>query len=267
MQRYPQPARYCAFAVVIAALLLGACATSPLGRSQLMLLPNQQVDAMGLQAFEQKKLATPLVRDLAITRYVECVAARLLGPQTRGWEVQVFDDPSPNAFALPGGKIGVHKGLLQVARNQHQLATVLGHEIAHVGANHANERISQQFAMQQGLNLLAAAANPNSQTSRTIMGLLGLGAQYGVLMPYNRLQESEADLVGLDLMARAGFEPSQSLDLWRNMGAAGGAQPAEFLSTHPSHGTRIQNLQQRLPLAESYKNQAWTAGQRPACTP
>lgn len=173
--------------------------------------------------------------------------------------------PPPNAFALPGEKIGVHKGLLRVAQNQHQLATVIGHEIAHVRANHANERVSQEFAMQQSINLLAAVGDPNSQAGRTLFGILGLGAKYGVLMPYNRLQESEADLVGLDIMAQAGFDPAQSIDLWLNMDNAGAVQPVEFLSTHPSHGTRIQSLQQRLPTATAMREQALAAGRRPNC--
>ncbi|BBL71904.1 M48 family metallopeptidase [Methylogaea oryzae] len=262
---YRKPSKTLPSAIALTALLVTACATSPLGRNQLMLLSGQQLNAMGIQAFEQKKSSTPVDRSAAVNHYVECVARQLLGAQAGQWEIRVFDDPTPNAFALPGGKIGVHKGLLKVAQNQHQLATVLGHEIAHVQANHANERASQEFAMQQGINLLAAAGDPSSQAGRTVLGVLGLGAKYGVLMPYNRLQESEADLVGLDTMAQAGFDPAQSINLWINMDKAGGAQPVEFLSTHPSHGTRIQALQQRLPQATALQQQALAAGRRPNC--
>lgn len=255
------------FAILVSSLILAACATSPLGRSQLAFMPSQQLSAMGLQAFEQKKQSTPVDHDATTNRYIKCVAHQLLQQEAGNWEVLVFDDPTPNAFALPGGKIGVHKGLLKVAKNQHQLATVLAHEIAHVRADHANERISQTFAMEQGLNLLSAASNPTSPTGRTLLGLLGLGAKYGVLMPYNRLQESEADLVGLDYMAQAGFDPSQSVELWVNMENASAAQPVEFLSTHPSHGTRIQALQNRLASATiSLQKQALAGGKsQPNC--
>jgi predicted Zn-dependent protease len=250
---------------VVAALLFSACATSPMGRTQLAFMPADQMTALGAQAFQQKRRSSQVETDPAINRYVQCVARSLLGPDARGWEIAVFRDDSPNAFALPGGKIGVQTGLFQAARNPHQLAAVLAHEIAHVRANHSNERISQQFAMQQGLDLVGAVSNPNTQTGKTLLGLLGIGAQYGVLMPYNRLQESEADLVGLDWMAQAGFDPEQAVQLWLNMDRLGKGQPPEFLSTHPSHGTRIQDLQSRMPRALALRQQALAAGRNPQC--
>lgn len=252
-------------AVVLVGLLLAACATSPLGRSQLALVSGQQLNAMGMQAFQAKKQATPVENNPAVNHYVTCVAQALLGAQIANWEVVVFNDPTPNAFALPGGKIGVHNGLLRVAQNQHQLAAVIGHEIAHVRANHANERVSQELAAQQGMNMLSAISS-GSQASQALLGLVGLGAKYGVLMPYNRLQESEADLVGLDFMAQAGFDPAQSIELWHNMAKASAGQPVEFLSTHPSHGTRIQDLQNRLPKAAALQQQALAAGRQPHCS-
>ncbi|MGD8875104.1 MAG: M48 family metallopeptidase, partial [Gammaproteobacteria bacterium] len=181
------------------------------------------------------------------------------------WEVVVFNDSDANAFALPGGKIGVYTGLLKVAENQDQLATVIGHEVAHVLARHSNERVSQKFAVEQGLSLISAIANPQSGTGQTLMGLLGVGAQYGVLMPYSRIQESEADILGLDLMARAGFDPRESTRLWINMGRAGGGQPPEFLSTHPSHSTRISDLNAHMPVALQLQSRARQQGKRPVC--
>jgi predicted Zn-dependent protease len=183
----------------------------------------------------------------------------------QSWEVVVFRDDAANAFALPGGKVGVYDGLLNVAKSQDQLATVIGHEIAHVLSRHGNERVSQEFALQQGLTLIQAIAQPKTQMGQTLMGLLGVGAQFGILLPYSRIQESEADALGLQLMSRAGFNPRESVALWQNMEKAGGGQPPEFLSTHPSHGRRIQDLNSRMAQALQLQQQAQGSGRTPHC--
>jgi len=183
------------------------------------------------------------------------------------WEVVVFEDESLNAFALPGGKIGVHTGLLNLVDNQDQLAVVIGHEVGHVMARHSNERLSQQAGTNLGISLIQAIATPQSALGQTAVGLLGIGAQYGVIMPFSRLHESEADTIGLDLMAKAGFNPAESIRLWQKMAQASqGAEPVEFLSTHPSHTSRIQNLQADLPRAQRLQQQANAAGKNPRCT-
>ena len=253
--------------LLISIAFLTACATSPTGRSQLLLMPDSQIDQMGLQAFESIKKETPVDASTTTNRYVNCVARAITNEVGGRWEVVVFKDDSANAFALPGGKIGVNSGLLKVARNQDQLAAVIGHEVAHVLSHHSNERVSQQFAVEQGLGLISALSSPQTETGRTMMGLLGVGAQYGILMPYGRVQESEADRLGLDLMGRAGFDPAESINLWRNMSAAGGAQPPEFLSTHPAHSTRISGLNAILPNAQKLQRIAQQQGKRPACRP
>ena len=253
--------------IILCLGLLHACATSPTGRSQLALMPESQLNEMGAQAFRTIQKDTPVERDTVTNRYVQCVASAITRETGGRWEVLVFRDEAANAFALPGNRIGVYTGLLKVAENQHQLATVIGHEVAHVLAHHANERVSQQFAVEQGLTLINAVANPQSGTGRTVMGLLGVGAQYGILMPYSRVQESEADIYGLDLMARAGFDPRESVQLWRNMAKAGGGQPPEFLSTHPSHGTRINGLNGHMPVALRLQARANQSGKRPDCRP
>ncbi|MDF9393032.1 MULTISPECIES: M48 family metallopeptidase [Methylococcus] len=251
--------------VLLLGLAASACATSPLGRSQLMLLPDSQMTMLGDQSFAALKREVPVEPDRQVNDYVRCVADAVTLDVGGSWDVALFRQDSPNAFALPGGKIGVHTGMLRIARNQDQLATVLAHEVAHVLSRHANERLSQQVAVQQGLNIMQALADPASASGKTLMGLLGLGAQYGILMPYSRTQESEADLLGLDLMARAGFDPRQSIELWNNMESAGGGQPIEFLSTHPSHATRIQDLAKRMPHALDLQRQAAAKGRRPQC--
>ena len=178
----------------------------------------------------------------------------------------LFQDGTPNAFALPGGKIGVNAGMLRVARGQDQLAAVVAHEIAHVTAHHGNERMTQELAVQGGLMLAdLLAENPGSREHELLRGALGLGAQYGLLLPYSRTHEREADLLGLDLMARAGFDPRESLTLWRNMAQVGGGQPLEFLSTHPSHETRLQELAEAMDGAMATYREARSQGRRPEC--
>lgn len=260
--------RWAAAPIVAVALL--ACTTSPLGRSQLRLFPESEMAAMGATAFQKMQTEMPVSRDERAGRIVRCIAdaitAAIEGEHagTR-WEVTVFEEPTPNAFALPGGKIGVNTGLFQVAQNQDQLATVIGHEVAHVLAGHSNERVSTQYAAQAGLSAVQVLSGASSPAQQQLIALLGAGAQVGVILPFSRAQEREADLMGLDLMARAGFDPQQSIALWQNMAAAGGGQPPEFLSTHPSHGTRIGDLQQRMPGAMLLREGARQRGAQPRC--
>lgn len=259
--------------LAIAALLtlvLVACAVSPTGRKQLLLFPDAEVANMGATAFSQQKTELPASKDGKKSAYVQCVANNLLtamGQNPAEWEVVLFDSPQVNAFALPGRKIGVYTGLLTVANNQNQLAAVVGHEIGHVIAKHSNERLSTQTAAQQGMGIVQAILSSGEQTQQKqlLMGALGLGAQYGVIMPFGRAQESEADIIGLELMAKAGFDPAQSVALWQNMGAANGKQPPEFLSTHPSNETRIDDLQQHMKKAVRIQGQARAAGAQPNC--
>ena len=259
--------------VPLAFSLALACSTSPLGRRQLTLVPDAQMNEMGLSAFADMKTQVPVEKDPAINNYVRCVAEAVLAvtaDQTgvSEWEVVVFKDDTANAFALPGGRIGVHTGLLKVATTPDQLAAVIGHEIAHVIARHGNERVSQGMVAELGLGVVdAMVGDPQSNEHKQMMGLLGLGTQVGLLLPFSRDHESEADKMGLDALAQAGFDPRAAIELWQNMSAAGGGQPPEFLSTHPSHGTRIADLQARLPHALPLYEQAKAAGRRPRCTP
>lgn len=249
-----------------------SCATSPEGRSQLKLLPDDQIDSMGVQSFEQIKKDTPESSNANMRAYVQCIANAII-PQLNEdndpaqWEVRVFADDQANAFALPGNKIGVYEGLLKFAVNEHQVATVMGHELAHVIAEHGNERVSDQLAAQAGLTI-AAIALGTSEVSDSNKGLimagLGIGVQYGVILPFSRTHESEADLIGLDLMASAGFDPRESVKLWQNMAKSGGQSP-EFLSTHPSSATRIKDLNARMPRALDAYNKARANNRKPDC--
>lgn len=252
------------------ALVLAACATSPLGRKQLVLLPDSQMDSMGAQAFSEMKQKEPVDSRPNTHAYVQCVVTPILEAsrsQLGGirWELVVFRDPTANAFALPGGKIGVNTGLLPVAKTDAQLAAVLGHEIGHVIAKHGNERMSEALAQGVVLNAANALLNRNGQDHPYAMAALGLGAQVGIALPHSRTQESEADLIGLKLMAEAGYDPHESVELWKNMMKASGGSPPEFLSTHPASTSRIQNLQAHLPEVMPLYERAGQARRHPTC--
>lgn len=254
------------FPIVFISYFLTACATSPTGRSQLIFMPDNQVNQMGLQAFDTLKRDKKISNNIQNNQATICIAQAITRETGGNWEVVVFEDNTPNAFALPGNKIGVYTGMLQLVANQDQLAAVIGHEIGHVLAKHSNERASQEMAVSQGLNVLQALTMPTSPLGQLGFGLLGVGAEYGVLKPYGRTQESEADMIGVDLMAKAGFDPRNSIGLWQRMEqATQGKQPVEFMSTHPSHATRIQDLGQHMPQAMALYQQAQSSGKQPHC--
>ncbi len=256
----------------VVALVLAACTVSPTGRKQFI-LPNYtdaEMGQMGATAFGELQKKQEVDTDPKVNAYVSCVSHAILsslpGDQGKGWEIKVFKDDTPNAFALPGKKIGVHSGILKVAKNQDQLATVIGHEVGHVQAHHSAERLSQQTAAQGALLVGAIIAGTSENTNKgLIMGALGAGVTYGVLMPFSRTQESEADMIGLRLMAQAGFNPDESVVLWENMAAADKNKVPEFLSTHPSDQTRMSALNRALPEAEADAQDARAQGRHPSC--
>jgi predicted Zn-dependent protease len=252
--------------VVIALASLTACATSPLGRNQLILVSGDQMAQMGVASYTDMKKKVPATKDSKQAAYVNCIARNITAQvaampgslnKPDSWEVTVFEDKQVNAFALPGGKIGVYTGLLKVATTQDQVAAVIGHEVSHVLANHGAERVSEQMLAQEG-EKRASDAGVNAE-------MLGFAVDVFYLLPYSRIHESEADLLGLDLMSRAGFDPHQAVTLWENMSKAGGNKPPELLSTHPADSTRIRQIQERmrdsLPLYEKAKS----AGLKPTC--
>jgi predicted Zn-dependent protease len=253
-------------------LTLAACTVSPTGRKQFI-LPNyteSDMSKMGAAAFGDLQKKQKIDEDPKANAYVSCVAHAILsslpGDGGQGWEIKVFQDDTPNAFALPGKKIGVHSGILKVAKNQDQLATVIGHEVGHVQAHHSAERLSQQTAAQGALLVGAIIAGTSDNTSKgLVMGALGAGVTYGVLMPFSRTQESEADMIGLKLMAQAGFNPDESVALWENMAAVDKNKTPEFLSTHPSDQTRMSALNRALPQAEADAEEARAMGRHPNC--
>ena len=255
--------------VGLVTVLLSGCAKSPTGRSQITLFSEEKMATMGAQSFDEMKQQIPISENKKLTQFVQCVADSITPlvdkeAHSGDWEVVLFDSEQINAFALPGGKIGVYTGILNVTEDQHQLAAIMGHEVGHVIANHSNERMSSSSLAQTGLQVInVGLSNQDAQTQNMVMAGLGLGVQYGVLMPYGRSHEREADIIGQDLMAKAGFDPRAAVKLWENMAKASGDAPPEFMSTHPSHETRInklsENLKNTLPLFKTSK-------QKPNCT-
>jgi predicted Zn-dependent protease len=230
------------------ALAVAACAQAPItGRNQLILLPESQDADMGLQAYQQIKQEEKISSNAALNQRVQTVGRRIAavsGHPEWDWQFTLFDNPEPNAFALPGGKVGVYTGLFKVAQNDAQLAAVMGHEVGHAIARHGAERMSQGILAQLGGVAVGAATG-----SQAVVDLYSQAATLGVILPYSRGQESEADEIGLMLMAEAGYDPREAVTLWQNFAAVGGDRPPEFLSTHPSEGTRIERLQELMPKA------------------
>jgi predicted Zn-dependent protease len=237
-----------ALAGVSFAVALAACAEAPMtGRNQLILVPESQDADMGLQAYQQIKQEEKISRDPELNERVQTVGRRIAavsGHPEWDWQFTLFDDPEPNAFALPGGKVGVYTGLFKVAKNDAQLAAVIGHEVGHAIARHGAERMSQGILAQLGGVAVGAATG-----SQGYVDLYSQAATLGVILPYSRTQESEADEIGLMLMARAGYDPREAIKLWQNFQALGGQRPPEFLSTHPLEATRIERLQELMPKA------------------
>lgn len=235
-----------------AALLTAGCASSGQTGLGLDLVSQQQAEQMGLEAWQDLRAKTPASTNQTYQQRARDVAGRVLaaaGENPSVWEVVVFQSPEANAFALPARKIGVYEGMMKVADTDAQLAAVLGHEVAHNQENHAAERISSATAAQSGADLAGTVLGAAGMASpETIATILGTGAQYGLLLPYSRNQELEADRLGLQIMARAGYDPNAAVTLWRKMEQSGG-QPPAFLSTHPAPGDRIKQLQALMPQA------------------
>ncbi len=227
-------------------LSLAGCATSPMGRKQLTVMSESQMNSMGANSFEELKRKMKISQNARFNQLTKCLSRELLNAAEQNpneWEVVVFAENSPNAFALPGNKIGVHTGMIQLAQNPDQLAAVIGHEIGHVLAQHGNERTSQALLAQGGIMAANIALGDGSPKRNLLLAGIGLGAQFGILMPFSRKHETEADKLGVQYMAKAGYDPLQASRLWVTMGQKAGGSPPEFLSTHPSPDSRVRYLE------------------------
>jgi len=259
--------------------LLAGCTEVPItGRRQLNLVPESLVTSMSIQEYQQFLSQSKVSTDAKVNDQVRRVATKIEQAveefeKTHGeknrfagykWEFNVVEDKQINAFAMPGGKVVVYTGILPVTRNDAGLAAVLGHEIAHVFAEHGSERMSQALLVQMGgMGLDVALQKQPEQTRSLFNAAYGLGSQVGVLLPFSRVQESEADRLGLIFMAMAGYDPHEAVGFWQRMSAAskGRAKPPEFLSTHPADATRIKNLENLVPEAMKYFRPGGTQAQ------
>ena len=234
------------------AFILACVATPDSDRSAFIVIPFSQEVTMGKQAYQDILAKEKETTNVKLKQMVERVGRRIAAVSAMPnleWEFKVIDSEQKNAFALPGGKTAIYTGILPVCLNEAGLAAVLGHEIAHVTARHSGQRMSQQFLL-MGVLSGAQISLSNNNHRGAILGALGIGAMYGVELPFGRSNESEADSIGLKYMARAGYDPREAVDFWTRFSKEkGGKGPPEFFSTHPSDNTRIRNLQRNLPRA------------------
>ncbi|GBG01816.1 lipoprotein [Azospira sp. I13] len=239
------------------AALFAACQTVPItGRSQMQFLGEGQEMRMGLTSYQDILKKEKVSDDPELNAQIQRVGRRIAAATGKNyqWEFKVIEnDKTINAFCLPGGKVAVYTGLLPVTQDDAGLAAVIGHEVAHAIARHGGERLSQQMLV-AGLTAAVVVSSSDSRKANLYAGLLGAGAAVGYLLPYSRLQESEADRMGLVYMAKAGYDPHASLELWKRMAEAAKreSKPPEFLSTHPADSTRIRQIQDWLPEAMQY---------------
>ncbi len=254
---------------ILTFIVLQSCSTVPLtGRSQLNMIPSSEMLSMSFQQYDQflkeNKLSTNqtevnLVKNTgvkiqhAVERYMKenNLSDRLNGYK---WEFNLVEDDQVNAWCMPGGKVVVYTGILPVTKDEAGLAVVMGHEIAHAIAEHGNERMSQQLLQQVGaVGLMVAMKEEPAQTQALWLSVYGVGTTVGIMLPYSRTQESEADHLGLIFMAMAGYDPHAAPEFWKRMAASKqGGQPPEFLSTHPSDQTRINDITSWIPEAMKY---------------
>jgi predicted Zn-dependent protease len=261
--------RFLGFAALIAG---AACATAPItGRKQLLLLSDGEEKQMGAQAFQEVMAQEKLSTDPGAIDWVTRVGQRIAtatGKTGYQWEFKVVEKNEANAFCLPGGKVVVYTGILPLAENDAGLAVVIGHEVAHAMARHGGERVSEGLLVNVGLAAVTAGMGKRDpQTVKTVTGLLGAGAAVGVVLPFSRQQESEADYMGLVYMAKAGYDPNAALAFWKRMGQASKGKMPEILSEHPSDARRVRQIEKWMPEAMRHYNPAALAAPVPALAP
>ncbi|MCK9447422.1 MAG: M48 family metallopeptidase [Bacteroidales bacterium] len=263
--------KYLPFSVflLLIALLIASCAKVPLtGRKQINLIPGSQIMSMSFQQYDQFLKENRLSTNQEQTAMVKHVGQKIqhavesyfsekgLSKQLKGfqWEFNLVDSPEANAWCMPGGKVVFYTGILPITKDEAGLAVVMGHEIAHAIAEHGNERMSQGLITELGgIALSVALQEKPEQTQALWLTAYGLGSQVGVMLPFSRLHESEADRLGLIFMAMAGYDPERAVSFWQRMAdMKGGQAPPEFLSTHPSDAKRIEQIKKWLPEAMQY---------------
>lgn len=253
--------------LLLSGLILSGCGAVPVtGRKQILLVSDQEIFQAGLVQYNEYLNGATVSSNASATAMVKRVGSKLaaatetylrsVGLQSEisnfAWEFNLVKDTQVNAFCMPGGKIVVYEGLLTVAKTEEELAVVLGHEIAHAVAKHSNERMSQEILAQYGMSILSNVLSDKSAAVRnTATTVFGLGAQVGVMLPYSRKHEYEADYMGIVFMEMAGYDSQAAVTFWQRMSSLGSGRSLELLSTHPSDAKRIANLQNKIPEAKS----------------
>ena len=255
--------------IVIALLLLSSCGSVPItGRKQILLVSDQEVLTSSLTQYSNYMKSAPVSTNANGKAMVVRVGKKIAAATEQylkanglsselsnfAWEFNLVKDNQVNAFCMPGGKIVVYEGLLKLVSSDDELAVVLGNEVAHAVAKHSNERMSQQLMTQYGAQILTQAlSNKSAAIQKAGSTIYGLGAQYGLTLPFSRKHESEADYMGLIFMTMAGYDPNVAITFWQKMSASGGAKVPEFMSTHPSDATRINDIKKILPELNKYR--------------
>jgi predicted Zn-dependent protease len=263
--------RHFLYLILLAFACALACSTVPVtGRTQLHLVPSSQMNSMSFQQYAEFLKTNKLSSNQDQAQMIKRAGARIqkavekyfaekkISSQLYGykWEYNLVESKEVNAWCMPGGKVVFYTGILPLTKDENGIAVVMGHEIAHAVANHGNERMSQALLINFGAVALAEALSEKPVLTRQLwMAAFGIGAQVGMMLPYSRMHEYEADYLGLIFMASAGYDPNESVDFWERMSKVGGERPPEFLSTHPSDKTRIQKIKNNLPTALRYYKQ------------
>lgn len=227
---------------------LGACVTTnEQGRQALNFIPDGQMNQLGAQAYDEMKKTEKESANKAAAEMIQRIGKRIAAASGAkyDWEFRLFANKAVNAFCLPGGKVGVFEGILPVAENEAGLAAIIGHEVAHATLEHGAERVSQGMVLQAGMTAADLALSDNRYRA-PLLAALGLGSQVGVLLPYSRMHESEADILGLEYLAKAGYDPMEAPKLWERMVKLPGGGGPEFLATHPNPSKRAQALRQHI---------------------
>ncbi|MDP6433087.1 MAG: M48 family metallopeptidase [Candidatus Scalindua sp.] len=261
--------RGCISLIIVILFLSLSCTTVPItGRQQFSILPNSAMISMSLQQYNEFLKNNKISSNQEQTQMVKKVGRKIqmaveqyftdknmsYALKDYKWEFNLIESEEKNAWAMPGGKVVVYEGILPITKNEAGLAVVMGHEIAHAIAKHGNERMSQGLIAQMGgMALSKALAEKPEKTEQLWMTVFGVGAQFGVMLPFSRLQETEADHLGLIFMAIAGYDPDEAVEVWKRMAQMKeGQTPPKFLSTHPSNETRIRKIKETIPKAKQY---------------
>ena len=254
--------------ILVVSIFTNSCSTVPItGRNQLSLIPASQLMSMSFQQYDTFLSENKVSKDGNQTARIKRIGLKIqkaveqyfelknLSQHLNGyaWEFNLVESDQVNAWCMPGGKVVFYTGILPICKDDAGIAAVMGHEIAHAIAEHGCERMSQGLIVELGgMGLQAALQNEPALTQQLAMTAFGIGSQVGIMLPFSRLHESEADHMGLIFMSMAGYNPNNAVEFWKRMAAQGGAKPPEFLSTHPSDETRINDLKKLIPEAMQY---------------